>query len=95
LLPAPVTGALVTGALLAVVLLDVLVTVALLAVLLLDVLVTVAVTGRKAGSMKLLSDARETLAVAATEVSVVAGFKRGRRAPGGRVSAREEGTAAR
>jgi hypothetical protein len=81
LLPALVTGALVTGA--------------LLAVVLLDVLVTVAVTGRKAGIKKLLSDARETLAVAATEVSVVAGFKRGRRAPGGRVSAREEGTAAR
>jgi hypothetical protein len=81
LLPALVTVALVTGA--------------LLAVLLLDVLVAVAVTGRKAGSMKLLSDAPETLAVAATEVSVVAGFKRGRRAPGGRVSAREEGTAAR
>jgi hypothetical protein len=81
LLPALVTVAIVTGA--------------LLAVLLLDVLVAVAVTGRKAGSMKLLSDAPETLAVAATEVSVVAGFKRGRRAPGGRVSAREEGTAAR
>ena len=86
MLPAPVAGALVAGALF---------TGALLAVLLLDVLVTVAVTGRKAGSKKLLSDARETLAVAATEVSVVAGFKRGRRAPGGRVSAREEGTAAR
>jgi hypothetical protein len=81
LLPALVAIALVTGA--------------LLAVLLLDVLVAVAVTGRKAGSKKLLSDALETLAVAATEVSVVAGFKRGRRAPGGRVSAREEGTAAR
>ena len=39
--------------------------------------------------------ALETIAVEATEVSVVAGFKRGRRAPGGRVSAREEGTAAR
>jgi uncharacterized membrane protein YfcA len=85
--------ALVTGALLAVLLPDVLVTGAFLAVVLLGVLVTVA--GRKAGIKKLLSDARETLAVAATEVSVVAGFKRGRRAPGGRVSAREEGTAAR
>jgi hypothetical protein len=52
--------------------------------------------GRKVGSAKLLCDALpETLAVEATEVSVVEGFKRGSRAPGGRVSAREEGTAAR
>ena len=81
MLPALVTVALVTGA--------------LLAVLLLDVLVAVAVTGRKAGSKKLLSDALETLAVAATEVSVVAGFRGGGGRPEGGYQRGREGTAAR